>query len=234
MHDRGKKVGILQSNYIPWKGYFDLIARVDRFVFYDDVQYTRGDWRNRNKIKTPDGTLWLTIPCGSDIQRRICDVRLERHGWQEKHWKNIEQYYRRAKYFHQYRDFFREIYLGNHWTNLSDFNQTVIKRISRKILGVKTIFEDSRKYPSRGKKLRRLLGILDQIGDVSEYVSGPSAKAYLDEKKFVERKIKLTYMSYLDYPEYRQLYGTFRHDVSIIDLLFNEGPQAARFMKHVQ
>lgn len=93
-----KKIAILQSNYVPWKGYFDLIAAVDEFILYDDMQFTKNDWRNRNQIKTPQGVQWLTVPVGKDIHRRIRDVQLV-DGWQIKHWKTLESNYRRAAHF---------------------------------------------------------------------------------------------------------------------------------------
>jgi len=97
-----KTVAILQSNYIPWKGYFDVINDVDLFIFYDDVQYTKNDWRNRNKVKTANGTGWLSIPVGADKNRLICEVILNDNRWQEKHWKTLCQLYGKASYFSSY------------------------------------------------------------------------------------------------------------------------------------
>src|ERR1700681_1938553 len=101
----GKRVAILQSNYIPWKGYFDIIHDVDLFVFYDDVQYTKNDWRNRNKIKTPQGTQWITIPVGTNEHRLICEVEIRDTSWQKKHWKMLQQNYAKAPYFHVFEPF---------------------------------------------------------------------------------------------------------------------------------
>lgn len=230
-----KKVVILQSNYIPWKGYFDLINFADIFVFYDDVQFTVRDWRNRNKIKTPNGALWLTIPCGSDRNRLICEVELKDPSWQREHWQKIEFFYKKAPYFKEYKSFFEDIYLGTQWRNLSDFNQYLIKSIAREILGIKTVFEDSRKYNCTKSKMDRILEILDKMGDVSEYITGPAAKDYLVEQEFVKRNIELTYMDYIGYPEYPQLYSPpFISEVSIIDLLFNTGKDAVNYMKSFQ
>ena len=108
-----KKVAIVQSNYIPWKGYFDIIHDVDTFVFHDDLQYTKGDWRNRNRIKTPVGTRWLTIPVGTDEHRRICDVPLPGREWARKHWRRIAAAYAAAPFFPRYRNFFEALYLGH-------------------------------------------------------------------------------------------------------------------------
>jgi hypothetical protein len=137
------RVGIIQSNYIPWKGYFDIIHDVDLFVFHDDLQYTKGDWRNRNRIKTPQGECWLTIPVGTSEHRRICDVPLPGSDWARDHWRQIESSYHRARFFDVYRDYFEGIYLGTRWRWLSELNQSLITGIARDLLGITTAFTDS-------------------------------------------------------------------------------------------
>lgn len=225
-----KKVAILQSNYIPWKGYFDLINKVDLFIFHDDLQYTKGDWRNRNLIKTPKGVQWLTIPCGTNEHRLICEVELTDQSWQAKHWALIKVNYERADYFKEYRPFFEEIYLGMKWQNLSGMNQAIVTRIARELLGVKTAFEDSRKYSLTQRKAERVKELLLKCG-AEEYISGPAAKDYLSEEFLADAGIKLEWMSYDDYPEYPQFHPPFTHQVSIIDLLFHTGKHAVNFMK---
>lgn len=226
------KTVILQSNYLPWKGYFDLINMVDVFVFFDDVQYTPRNWRNRNRIKTPNGLKWLTVPCGESRRRLICDVAITDSQWQKKHWKCIEYFYRRAEYFHLFEPFLKEVYLNKQWEKLSELNQFLIKTIAGHFLKIQTRFEDSRKYSCQEKGLDRVLCILDKIGNVEEYITGPSAKSYINsrEKEFSDRGIKLTYMDYSRYPEYKQLFGDFIHQVSIIDLLLNTGPNATKYL----
>lgn len=224
-----KIVGMTQSNYIPWKGYFDYINSVDEFYFYDDVQYTKQDWRNRNRIKTHKGTEWLTVPVGSSRDRLICEVEIRDSGWQRSHWDKIKHYYKNAPHFETYREFFEEIYLGKKWTNLSDLNQTIIKRISREILGIETRFGDSRSFNLTGKKAARYIPLLKQVG-CTTFLSGPSAKNYLTEETMAKEGIKLEWMSYEGYPEYRQSFPPFEHKVTIIDLIFNEGPDMKRYM----
>ena len=222
-------VAVLQSNYIPWKGYFDIIHDVDLFIFYDDVQYTKNDWRNRNRIKRPNGVSWLTIPTGTDLNRLICDVRLNDRTWATKHWSIIREAYSKAPYFNVYREFFEHVYLGRTWESLSELNQFLIKAISSKFLGLTTVFGDSRDYQASGERLDRLLDVIKKAkGDV--YVSGPSAKSYIDENRFAEEGVVLRYKSYPDYPEYPQLYPPFEHAVSILDLLFHVGPEAPYFI----
>ena len=150
---------VLQSNYIPWRGYFDLIHDVDVFVFYDDVQYTVNDWRNRNRVKTANGVVWLTIPVGNQNDRRICDVELRDGAWQRKHWMTIEQSYRKAPHFAKCEPFFRSIY-ERAWTSLSELNQTVITSIARDMLGITTTFRDSREFVLEHTKSDRLLSLL--------------------------------------------------------------------------
>lgn len=143
-------VSVLQSNYIPWKGYFDLIHDSNICIFYDDVQFTKNDWRNRNKLKSQVGSSWVTIPVGADTGRRICDVDIKDYFWQAKHWKTIQHNYSSCAFFSQYRSLFEEIYLGQFWGNLSELNQYVIQRIAVDVLGISTVFRDSREFTLSG------------------------------------------------------------------------------------
>jgi len=229
----GKKVAIIQSNYVPWKGYFDIINSVDLFVFHDDIQFTTGDWRNRNKIKTDTGTRWITIPCGRDEKRKINEVRIGDFQWQRKHWNLISNYYSKAPFFNAYKNSMEDIYINTRWTNLSEFNQFFIKKIAIEWLGVRTNFEDSSKFNLIQQKADRVLELLKKVG-ATEYISGPAAKAYLNSSRFTDSGIKLKWMDYSDYKEYNQLYPPFIHNVSILDLLFNEGPNARFFLKSVK
>ncbi len=154
------KVAILQSNYIPWKGYFDIIDRVDLFVFHDDVQYTKHDWRNRNRIKTRDGATWLTVPCGTREKRLICEVGLNDSRWQKAHWNKLFDSYHSTRYFHLYEPFLREVYLERVWKNLSDLNQFIIRHIARELLSIDTEFDDSRRHDLKVTKAERLLSPL--------------------------------------------------------------------------
>lgn len=223
------RAAIIQSSYIPWKGYFDIIHDVDLFVFYDDVQFTKNDWRNRNKIKSQSGPHWLSIPTGQDIGRLIYEVTLPDPTWQKKHWKTLVQNYAKAPYFGLYEAFFREVYLEKTWTSLSDLNQFLTREIATSFLGIKTKFTDSRLYKPEGNRLDRLLDLLKKIGATS-YVSGPAAKDYIDTKAFKSSKIELAYKDYTGYPEYPQFYPPFSHYVSILDLLFQTGPNAPDFI----
>ena len=220
------RVAVIQSNYIPWKGYFDIIHDVDLFVFYDDVQYTKNDWRNRNKIKTAQGLAWLTVPVGKGQDRLICEVDIDEAAWGRKHWATIEQSYARAPFFKLYRDFFEHVYRGTTWTNLSALNQFLVRQISQEFLGLTTAFRDSREYKAQGAKQDRLIDLLRKVG-ATRYVSGPSARAYIQAADFASAQIELVFKDYSNYPEYLQLYPPFEPAVSILDVLFNCGPAAA-------
>jgi len=226
-----KTIAVVQSNYIPWRGYFDLINSVDEFILYDDVQYTIRDWRNRNVIKTPSGPLWLTIPVAvkGKYFQKIKDTRISDPTWQRRHWATIVHSYSRAKYFAMQKELFEELYLRTDDQLLSHINHRFIVAICR-ILGIRTTVSWSMDYNLIGDKTGRLVHLCQQAG-ATAYLSGPSAKAYLDEELFRNEGIAVSYMDYSGYPEYRQLYPPFEPRVSIIDLIFNEGLSATRYMK---
>lgn len=226
------RVAVLQSNYLPWKGYFDLMRRVDLFVFHDDRQFTKNDWRNRNRIKGPNGVRWLTIPCGTDTHRRICDVRVDRARWQRDHWRLLEEAYARAPYWDATSPQLRRLIVDTEWDFLSELNQTLIQAIARKWLGLATRFDDSRRHVLPEGKNERLIALLRAVG-ATNYLSGPAARAYIDPEQFARAGIALEFMSYAGYPEYAQLHGPFVHDVSVVDLLFNTGPDAIRYLEQV-
>jgi WbqC-like protein family len=221
----------VQSSYIPWKGYFDLINMVDEFVLYDDRQFTRRDWRNRNRIKTPQGTRWLTIPVrvkGKYLQR-IDETVVDGHEWRERHWKTLVHSYSSAPFFDEYAEKLRPLYVESDDERLSAVNRRFLERACE-ILGIRTPLRWSTEYEPEGAKSERLLSICLQAGATS-YLSGPSAQAYLDEDLFRANGIEVDYMSYDDYPEYPQLHPPFEHSVSIVDLIFTTGLEAPSYMK---
>jgi len=224
-----KKVAVLQSNYIPWKGYFDIISQVDEFIFYDDVQYTSRDWRNRNRIKIPNGLLWLSVPVGKERNRLICEVEIPNNTWQKKHWQNIVQFYSKAPFFNEYKHFFENFYMNDNYANLSSMNISLIKKICSEILDIRTVFRDSREFDLQGKKENRMLELLKKV-EATHYLSGPAAKSYIDEQNFADKNIKLEWMDYSGYPEYKQLFGKFEHAVSVLDLIFNVGSDSAFYV----
>lgn len=229
-----KKVAILQSNYIPWKGYFDLIASVDEFILYDDMQYTRRDWRNRNQIKTPNGIQWLTVPVQvkGRYDQKIRETLIDGFDWTISHWKTLEQNYRRAPYFDEIALWLKPLYLASSYTHISQLNRCLIEEVCH-YLGINTVISNSWDFNLIEGKTERLVDLCKQAGG-SEYVSGPSAKHYVEEGIFVDMNVKLTWFDYADYPEYPQLWGEFSHGVTILDLLFNCGKNSAHLMKYVK
>jgi len=225
------RVAISQSNYIPWKGYFDMINSVDHFVLYDDMQYTKRDWRNRNKIKTPQGSQWLTV--GVEVKgkysQKINETKIIDQSWKNKHWKSIAQNYKKAKYFENYYEIFEKLYTEIEEELLSNVNYAFIKTINE-ILGINTVITWSSEYDLAEDRNERLLNICVDLG-ADEYVSGPAAKGYMDTEIFTQKGIDVTWMDYTGYPEYDQLYPPFEHAVTVLDLIFNEGPNAHKYMK---
>jgi hypothetical protein len=227
-----KTVAILQSNYIPWKGYFDIINMVDEFILFDEVQYTRRDWRNRNLIKTPQGTQWLTIPVVAKgrYEQAIHETQVQDNRWVDEHWKAIHHNYARSPYFDQYAPAIKAVYdQVKDEALLSKINHAFIITIC-KILNITTKIIWSSSYKNTSGKTERLVSLCQQ-SSATCYLSGPAARNYLDETQFETAKIQVQYMSYDGYPEYRQRFPPFEHQVSILDLIFNEGKDASQYMK---
>ncbi len=217
------RVAIAQSNYIPWKGYFDLIASVDHFVLYDEVQYTRRDWRNRNRIKTAAGVRWLTVPVltKGGFTQRIDETRIADAGWARSHWSAIAQAYREAPAFDEIARLLEPLYEGFAADLLSDVNAALLRRVCAQLC-ITTPTSRSTDHPGTGGRSERLLSICTALG-ASEYVSGPAAKDYLDVELFARAGVGVEWFDYTGYRAYPQLHGAFVHEVSVIDLLFNTG-----------
>ncbi len=231
-----KKVIITQSNYIPWKGYFDSIALVNEFILYDDVQYTKRDWRNRNLIKTQQGLKWLTIPVEvkGKFYQKIKEVKVSDKRWAREHLKTIQFNYKKAKYFNEVFPFLEEIYLeAESMLYLFEINYLFLRKICN-YLDISTSIKFCWEYPyNSDDKNMRLIEICQYAG-ATDYYSGPAAKNYMDLNIFEKSNIKVHWLDYDNYPEYQQLFSPFEHKVSIIDLLFNTGKEAKNYMKYVQ
>jgi len=226
-----KTVAIVQSNYIPWKGYFHLIDLADEFILYDDVQYTRRDWRNRNRIKTQQGVQWLTIPVQvkGKYSQRIADTLAGDPDWPRVHWRTLAHSYSRAPHFGRYSELFESLYLSMSESHLSRINFLFIREVCQ-LLGIETKLSWSSDYQLVDGKTERLVELCRQAG-ASDYLSGPAARDYLDESQFAAVGIRVRWMEYSGYREYPQVYPPFEHGVSVLDLLFNTGPDAAKYMR---
>ena len=224
-----KKIAVLQSNYIPWKGYFDIIHDADEFIFYDEVQFTKNDWRNRNQILTQNGLQWITIPTTGKLSQTIDEVQTAGSQWQRKHYNTLVTYYSKAPFFYKYRDFLEDFYLGRTWENLSQLNRYLIIHISHDFLGIQTKFSNSRDYHSFGSGHEKLLSLLKSAG-AEYYISGPAAKSYIKAEDYQKAGIELHWKDYSNYPEYTQLHSPFCHNVTILDLLFNTGEKAPSYI----
>lgn len=224
-----KKIAIIQSNYIPWKGYFDIINEVDEFILYDTVQFTKNTWRNRNRIKTQQGVKWLTIPVVHHFGQTILETQIADARWNVKHWRTLLQNYATAKYFADYRDLFERLYLGMNETSLSRVNRRFIGEICQ-ILGITTKISWAQDYELLEGQTERLIHLCRQTS-ATEYLSGPAAMDYLDVSLFEAAGITLSFVDYSGYPPYDQLFPPFEHTVTVLDLIFNTGPDAPKYMK---
>lgn len=213
-------VSIHQPAHLPWLGYFDKIAKSDFHIFFDDAEYSKNNLFNRNKIKTPRGELWLTIPVKYKSDLPICKTLIDNSAdWKKNHWKTIKINYSKAPFFENYSDFFEKFYLQN-WKYLSDFTIAMNKVISE-LLGIKVKFVKSSELKAGGKKNEKLINLCKAVG-ADVYLSGQGAKTYMDEELFLKNNIKINYQKF-SHPEYKQLWGKFMPNLSIIDFLFNCG-----------
>ncbi|MBX7211500.1 MAG: WbqC family protein [Verrucomicrobiaceae bacterium] len=223
---------VLQPAYIPWRGLFDLIRRSDLFVFYDDVQYEKGGWGNRNRIKTANGPIWLTIPVETKGVVTegvpIKDIRIQwTQDWARKHWSSISQAYAKAPHFRAMAPLMEPFYRRRD-ERLADFTIDTTIALSR-LLGIgHTRFARSSDYQLEGAKTDRLVQLLKLVG-ATHYISGPSARAYIEPEKFAAAGIGLEYIDYA-YREYPQLHPPYDPQVSIFDLLFMTGPDALKWI----
>lgn len=219
------RVGIIQSNYIPWCGYFDIIAHCDKFIFLDTVQYTKNDWRNRNRIKSAQGAQWLTIPCGKDLSKRIEEVEVSVPNWAQKHWTTIIQNYSKADCFDAYAaDFFDLYKQWNRTTHLSSINQQLITYICKAVLGFSCDFHSASDFSPASEKNERIVDLVLEVGG-TEYISGPAARHYLKPENFTLHGLKLTFAKYPEYGPYKQRHGEFIGNLSVLDAIFNLGKE---------
>jgi hypothetical protein len=223
------KVGIIQSNYIPWRGYFDFIDSVDLFIFHDDLQYTKDDWRNRNKIKTSKGTMWLTVPVRyKHTSQKINETTIDySQDWVRKHLLQLKQWYETASHFETYFSKLENI-LQTSFESISALNIALCHWIMSE-LEITTPTRLSHEFQPHGSKTERLIDLLKKV-NATTYLSGPNAKNYLNETPIYHNDIILEYKTY-NYPAYEQLWGEFAGNVSVLDLLFNVGPKARNYLK---
>jgi hypothetical protein len=225
------RCAIVQPSYVPWRGYFDLIRRVDVFVFYDDVQYDTNGWRNRNRIKTAAGVQWLTIPVhargAQTYHRPIHSIQTVDDGWPRRHVQTLVRAYSRAPHFREHREWLEAMFASPP-PLLADFTIQLTVEIATRLGMTTTRFLRSSTLDAAGAKTDRLLHVLRSVG-ASRYLSGPTAHAYLDERRLADAGIAVDWVAY-DYPPYPQLHPPFDPHVSVLDLLFMTGPRAIDFI----
>ena len=220
---------VLQSNYLPWRGYFDLIATADHLIVYDTAQFTKNDWRNRNRIKTASGPKWLTVPVvtAGRFGQPIDAVEIAGQDWAESHLSLIRQSYADAPYLDVMLETITPSLTVGH-THLSALNRDLIERLCAQ-LDIHTPITDAREHPHTGDATQKLVDLCRSVG-ATTYVSGPAAKSYLDEGALAEIGVAVEWYNYAGYPDYPQHHGAFDPQVSIIDLLAETGGAARSYM----
>ncbi len=224
------KIAIVQPSYIPWRGHFDFIQEVDCFVFFDDVQYTVRDWRNRNKIKMTDGTTrWQTIPTLGGRDQLIKDVCIDNsQGWAKKHLEAFRHSYGKAPHFKTYFPLLEEFYMDRSYELLVDFTIPLTELLAA-WLGISPRYRRSSEFGVIGVKDARLIALAKAL-NAREYVSGPTAQDYLQPALWAEAGIKLTIKDYSGYPDYPQIAPPFEAQVSMLDLIFMVGADAPDYI----
>tara|TARA_B100000768_G_scaffold105002_1_gene97545 strand:- start:4255 stop:4980 length:726 start_codon:yes stop_codon:yes gene_type:complete len=228
-----KKIAITQSNYIPWKGYIDTIISADDVILYDDMQYTKRDWRNRNLIVTPSGLKWMSIPVNvsGKFNQSIYEVELNNNTWCQDHWNLLTQNYKKAAYFNEVEGTIKSWYeQAQVLTHLSQVNTHFLQNILDALSSKKDLLQSNKFQYGEGKS-ERLLNLCKQRG-ATEYLSGPKAKDYLDISIFEKENIKVSFSEFNSYNSYTQLQEGFDHGVTILDLFFNLGFEGSK--KHMK
>lgn len=227
-------ISVHQPQYIPWLGFFDKIAKSDAFVFLDQVQYKEREFQNRNKIRTKDGWMWLTVPVVSKGlgRQKISDVKIDPESdWQEKTWGSLHSCYNRAPFFKEHAGFFEKVYTRK-WDRLIDLNIHIIEYLLAQLkIGTPLYYES--KIGTTLEATGRIIEICKKL-KADTYLSGSGGKDYLEEEKFKNEFISLQYQHFI-HPLYRQQYmdasSPFLPYMSVIDLLFNEGPNSVDILK---
>ena len=227
---------VTQSNYLPWRGWFDMLRQADGLVLLDSVQFTRRDWRNRNRIKTAQGTLWLTVPVEAKgrFSQAVDETQISGSGWAEQHLRSIALAYARAPHFAEMFPWLEaQLRAVSMEPLLSRMNEALIRAICERLSIALPITRDSDLMPREAlpalEPSERLAALTEAMGG-TRYVSGPAAQAYLDPAPFARRGIEVVWMDYTGYPEYPQLWDGFEPAVSVIDLMLNTGAEAPRYL----
>lgn len=218
-------VSVHQPQYLPWLGYFDKIYKSDLFVFLDNVQYKKREFQNRNKLRTKDGSMWLTVPVitKGKYTQKISEVEIENESdWRAQHLKSLEFNYSGTEYFDEYIDFFRKTY-SREWAKLIELNVHIINYLLE-TLEIKTPVKFESSLDIITESTQRIIDICKRLG-ADTYLSGAGGKDYMDESLFEKEKIKLMYQNF-EHPVYKQRFSPFEPYMSVVDLLFNCGKES--------
>ena len=224
------RVAILQPSYLPWLGFFEQMHRSDQFILYDDVQFTRRDWRNRNRVRVLEGSAWLTVPViqKNKYDQSLLETKIDNStSWKRKHLETIRCHYSKTPFFDNHFPWCEKVF-NSDWNFLLDLSLETIQYLKRE-LKINTPLLRSSELGEAGNKTERLISICKQLG-ATQYLSGDSARNYISEKDFSDQGIELEYQEY-QHPEYPQRYEGFVPFLSTIDLLFNCGDKSMEFLK---
>ncbi|MFX1535214.1 MAG: WbqC family protein [Promethearchaeota archaeon] len=224
-------VVITQPTYLPWTGYFRVIKEADIGVFLDNVQFETRSWQSRNRIKTPHGWIWLTVPTHHNSESKICDVEIDNSKpWKRQHLNAIKTCYGKAKYFKDYFPFFKSVY-ESEWTKIAALDMHIIKYLANQ-LGLNTLFLQASNLEIEGKRTRLLFNICKKL-NANRYVSSIGAKKYMEDDGakalFEKGGIEVEFLQFNN-PTYPQLFGDFIPEMSFLDCLFNCGPECSKIM----
>lgn len=224
-------IGILQPGYLPWLGFFEQIYRSDVFVIYDDVQYDKEGWRNRNRIKTANGIQWLSVPVLFRLSEAplITEIKIDNKvNWRKKHLASIRQNYSAAPFYKDYIGLFEDAYSRN-WEFLIDLDMFLIRGLNKNLGMENKKIVQSSTHNIKGDRMKRLINICKLFG-ADTFYEGISGKNYIEEELFRQNGIRIEYQDY-QHPVYRQLYGEFVPYLSAIDLLFNHGKESIKIIR---
>lgn len=223
-------IAVLQPSYLPWLGFFEQMMSVDTFVFYDDAQYTKNDWRNRNRLKSKDGFVWLTIPVNGSTSLQIREVKIDgRQNWQVKHKKTITQLYSKAPFFEEVSTILEPLWVRKYVFLLDAIVDSI--SVVAKYLSIDTKVMFSSEIGATGDKNEKLVNMCKTLG-ARNYYSGAAAQDYLDSVLFAKNGIEVAFQHY-NHPEYQQMHGNFISHLSIVDLLFNCGKKGKQIIKEL-
>ena len=225
------RVTIHQPQFLPWLGYLDKIDQADAFMMLDTVQFKKNEWQNRNRIRTAKGWQWLTVPVLQHFGQRIDEVLINpTAAWKAQHLRALDMHYARAPYRNRYLAQLRELYAAP-WNKLSDLNEATVQWLLE-AYGITTPVHRAADYAARDEPTDRLIDLCRAVG-ATQYLAGPGAEHYMDTPRFESSSVRLN-LQVFHHPIYRQVYEPFEPNLSALDLLLMQGPEALTTLRRMR